>query len=140
MENPRFTYESRVTLRDADAGGVLFFARYLALAHEAFAAFLASRGIGFPHQLSEGDYVCSVVHAECDYRWPLRLGDTVHVELALEEVARRTFTVAYALRNGDGRLCAQARTVHAPIRKDTRRAMPLAPLLRAVLTGASPDQ
>ena len=53
-----------------------------------------------------------MVHAESDYRIPLRIGETATVHLRVEEVRRRKFALAFELRNSRGDLACTIRTVH----------------------------
>ena len=120
-----FTTTRRVTLRDADPAGVLFFARYLAFAHDAYEEFMAARGIDFARVIREGDYLVPVVHAESDHRRPLWAGDTTTIAVRVEEVKRRSFTMVYELRTSAGAVAAECRTTHTAVNKQTGRACPL---------------
>ena len=133
-DTPTFTYQTRITLRDADAAGRLFFARYLTLAHEAYEAFMRSRGLCFERIIAGEDYMLPVIHAQCDYRRALPLGETVTITLDIAEVRTRAFTVAYQLRNGQGELAATVQTVHAPVSKTTGRAIRLPENLRSAIS------
>lgn len=128
-DRPAFTYETTVTMHDADAAGVLFFARYLTLAHDAYEAFMASRGVSFAELIREGEFVLPVIHAECHYRAPLMLGEKVTVTGTIERVRPRAFSIAYQLYTADGRLAATVRTEHAAVSKSTGKAIHLPPKL-----------
>ncbi len=133
-----FSTTRRISLRDADAAGVLFFARYLALAHDAYEEFMISRGMNFRRQLEEGTFILPVIHAECDYRMPLWVGDETTIQLSVTEVKRRTFTVSYALHTPDGGCAAECKTMHAAVDKATRRAIPLPDIVVEALGVAKP--
>ena len=120
-------------LRDADPAGVLFFARYLALAHDAYEAFMDARGVSFGLLLREVNYIIPVVHAESDYRVPLWAGEKFQVRLWVHTIRRRSFAIAYELRRADGTLSCTAQTVHAVVDKTTRRAIPLPQKVRQAL-------
>ncbi|HOZ46297.1 MAG TPA: thioesterase family protein [Candidatus Hydrogenedentes bacterium] len=111
-ESPLYSCERVITLRDTDAAGIVFFPRYLTLAHDAYETFLLSRGIHFGREFTEHGLMLPVVHAECDYRAPLRLHDVARIALWIEDLGTRKFTVGYELRNGDGQLAATVRTMH----------------------------
>lgn len=135
-----FTTTRRITLRDADAAGVLFFARYLSLAHDAYEEFMASRGISFRVQITDGTFILPVVHAECDYRHPLWVGDETRVEVSVAEVRSRTYTIAYVLYTPDGHKAATCKTVHAVVDKESRKAIPLPRLVLDALGINEPQQ
>lgn len=128
-----YTWQTTITLRDADAAGVLFFARYLALAHDAYEAFLAANGLDTGRILREESFLLPVVHADADYRAPLWVGDRVTVKLWAETIKRRTFTIAYELRTSSDTLSCRARTTHVAVDKVARRAVVLPANLVAIL-------
>ena len=52
-----------------------------------------------------------VVRAECDYRTPIGLNDSLKIQVSLEQLGRSSFTLGYRLHDGGGRLFAEAKTV-----------------------------
>lgn len=122
-----------ITLRDADAAGVLFFARYLSLAHDVYEEFMASRGINFRAVLHDGEMLIPVIHAESDYHTPLHVGEKVTIRLEIAEVRRRTFTVYYEFCTEDGSLAAACKTVHVAVDRRTGRATPMPDMLLKAL-------
>jgi len=135
-----YTWQTTITLRDADAAGVLFFARYLALAHDAYEAFLTAHGLGTGRILREATYLLPVVHAESNYRHPLWVGDRVTIVLWIEHIKRRTYTIAYELRNAEQTLACTVHTTHVAVDKTSRRAVPLPEELVHILKQAHPDE
>lgn len=128
-----FSYTTTVRIHDADPAGVLFFARYLVLAHDAYEAFLESCGFGAGRIFRDEAFVIPVVHAEADYRTPLWVGDHATIKLEIEELRRRSFTVAYEICGPSGVLACAVRTTHVVVSTETKRAVPLPDKLRAVL-------
>ena len=70
--------------------------------------------IGFPlHRLiQDGDCLLPLVHAEADYRHPLRHGEVIQVELSVREIGCSAFTLDYRFADETGREKARASTVH----------------------------
>jgi 1,4-dihydroxy-2-naphthoyl-CoA hydrolase len=120
-----YTVTRTIALRDADAAGVLFFARYLTLAHDAYEEMMASRGIRFGDMLRDGSYILPVVRTGCEYRVPLWLGDVATIRIAVTEIRRRSYTVTYEIQAPDGRLAAKCHTTHVAVDKTSRKSMPL---------------
>jgi YbgC/YbaW family acyl-CoA thioester hydrolase len=120
-----YTYATRITLRDADAAGVLFFGRYFALAHDAYEAFLDSHGLNVGNLIQTTDYIIPVVHAESDYRRALFVGQRATINLRVVDLRSRTFTIAYEFLNADGKLACTVRTVHCAVNVQTRKAVAL---------------
>lgn len=52
-----------------------------------------------------------VVRAECDYRLPITLNDSLQITLKVEQLRHSSFTFTYLLHDGGGREFATARTV-----------------------------
>lgn len=71
----RWGWASQVRFQDVDAAGVVFFARYFDLVHDAYAAFLESRGHPLASMFATPAWILPLRHAEADYLRPLRLGD-----------------------------------------------------------------
>ena len=131
-----YTYTARITLRDADAAGVLFFGRYFALAHDAYEAFLDTHGLNIGHLIQTTDYIIPVVHAESDYRRALFVGQQTTIHLRVVELHSRTFTVVYEFFNAQNELACTVRTVHCAVNTQTRRAVALP---KEVVTALRPE-
>jgi len=129
-----FESTKTITLRDADGAGVLFFARYLALAHDVYEEFMASRGISFRQIIEDGHWILPVVHAESDYHKPLWMGDRVNIRLTVAEITKRSVSLEYEFVTPDGDIAARCKTVHVAVDKRAGRAMPLPDELVAALT------
>ena len=136
-----FTYPVRISLRDGDAAGVLFFGRYFALAHDAYETFLDSHGLNIGHLIRTTSYLIPVVHAESDYRRPLFVGEQAVIRLRVVELRSRTFTLDYEFLNADGHLACRLRTVHCAVNTRTRRAVALPPdVVTALKSELEPGQ
>jgi 1,4-dihydroxy-2-naphthoyl-CoA hydrolase len=109
-----FKIERTVRLHDTDAGGVVYFAHQLRIAHEAFEAFLDSVGIGVARLIDDGCHL-PIVHAEADFTAPLRVGDLVTVEVAADRIGETSFTVLYRFLKSGRTAAGNARTVHVAL-------------------------
>lgn len=85
-----FEYKTRVRMRHTDATGHLFFSEQFNLALEAFEEFLDS--IDVEEQMP-------IVHAEADYKKPLKLRDPLKIQLSIKRIGNTSFTVLYLLYN-----------------------------------------
>jgi len=65
-----------------------------------------------------------VVRAECDYRLPIELHDSVRIEIGLEQLGRSSFTLKYRVHDEGEKLFAEARTVMVCF--DPQRKKPVA--------------
>jgi 1,4-dihydroxy-2-naphthoyl-CoA hydrolase len=126
MTTTAFEHRFRVALHDTDAAGVMFFAHLFRHAHDAYEAWMAALGFPLDAMIADGVLRLPLVHAEADYRRPLRHGEAVLVQLGVAEVRERSFALDYAFLGADGELAASARTVHVAVDADGGQALPAA--------------
>ena len=128
-----FTYERPVYLKETDATGVIYFASLFQYALEAFETFLSQKG----HSLSkvlEKRYLMPIVHAEADYKAPLRTGDLMTIDLVLFQASKRSFTmdsVIYTLP--DRKIAGRVKLIHAFMRNGEDSASEIPPEILSVL-------
>lgn len=114
-----FVYPSTVRFAEVDGASIAYFSRIFEHCHAAYEEMLAASGLPLRGILEREDWVLPLVHAEADFRRPLRLGDRLSVELRLERLGGSSATFAYRLVGEAGDLRAEARLVHAFIDKAT---------------------
>jgi 1,4-dihydroxy-2-naphthoyl-CoA hydrolase len=126
-----FTYQRTIHFPDTDAAGVVFFANYLAICHEAYEESLAAAGIGLRDFFSMSDVVVPVSKNTADYVRPLYCGDKVVVTVKPVSLTADTYAVDYEIEKlGTTRkLAANVRTWHVCITTKTRERAPLPPVL-----------
>ena len=112
-----FEFPLRVRYMEVDAQGVVFNGWYLTYFDEAFTAFLADRGLNH-RQLLEAGFDTQLVHAELDWRGPLRWQDNVLVAVSLARLGRTSITVEFAARRDGGDLACAARIVYVVVATD----------------------
>ena len=129
-------FERRIRLQHTDGAGVVFFARFFELAHEAYEDMLDAIGHPFPGDLAGEPVLYPIVHATSDYRAMLRLGDLLRIEVTVAKVKSRSFVLTYRFVNPAGEEAAALETVHVAVDKATGRSTgipdALADALRAV--------
>ncbi len=134
MNPESFQYQFMVSLHDIDAAGVLFFAHLFRRAHDAYETWMEVSGFPLDAMIRDGDLALPLVHAEADYRRPMRHGDKVCVLLSVAEVGTSSFKIDYRFQTQDGDLAATARTVHVCVTAETGRPQPLPEALVDALT------
>lgn len=111
-----------VRLRHTDAAGVLFFAEQLALAHEAYEAFLDDHGLPVAAHLASG-LGLPIVSCEASFEAPVRVGERLTFTLTAERVGETSFTLNYAI-DRDKTPVGRCRTVHVSLGRDgAKRAL-----------------
>lgn len=137
----KFIHSRRIRFADTDAAGVVYFANYLSICHEAYEEALVAAGIELNRYFGDEGIIIPVSHARSDYLRSLQCGNTVEVEVAPELVKEDTFTINYKifLTAPVRKLAAQVRTDHVCLDSATRRRRPL-PERFAAWVHSVPDQ
>ncbi|MBP6506604.1 MAG: acyl-CoA thioesterase [Opitutaceae bacterium] len=126
-----FVYQRTVHFSDTDAAGVVFFANYLAICHEAYEESLAAAGLEVATFFSANGIVVPIAKSTADYLRPLRVGDKLRVSVKPELLSENSFAIAYELfRSGPPeKLAARVRTEHVSTSLQLRQRVPLPPAL-----------
>ena len=125
-----FTYQHKIKLHETDAAGILFFGNQFNIIHDAYECVLENIGFSFAELTQNQDFFLPIVHAESDFKTPLRVGDVLEIQVKLEKIGKTSFSFAYTLIKNDGTLAGTAQTVHVTIDKTTREKIPLPSLMR----------
>lgn len=125
-----FGLDSAVPFHHVDAAGIVFYARVFDWFHDAYVAFLASAGFPLPAAIREGRWMAPLVHADADYRSPLRFGDPLRIALVDAETSPHRVTVAYRVTSGE-RVAVTGTTVHVFVDARTFARTPMPAELRA---------
>lgn len=109
-----FTYATPVRFADVDHAGIVYYPRFFHMFHVAFEELWRARigpkaysdiidrqRIGFP-----------AVKAECEFKSPLKFGDTAEIEVSIPRLGAKSITFRYRIfRAGDPRVLAAEGTV-----------------------------
>jgi len=121
-------YDRTVHFADTDAAGVVFFANYLTICHEAYAESLAASGIDLKGFFADHGIVIPIVKSEADYLRPLSCGDKLRVTVKPALLSEDSYEIRYEItRLGrSAKSAAHVRTEHVCIDSGTRarRALP----------------
>lgn len=116
-----FVYHSRVRFSEVDGASIAYFSRVFEHCHAAYEELLAAAGLPLREVLDTKDWVMPLVHAEADYREPLRLGDALRIEASVERMGATSLTFLYRVLGEEGRLRAEVRLVHVVLDKASFR-------------------
>jgi len=95
---PLHTHRRVVAFQDVDPTGGVFFPRAFDYAHDAWVACLRDRGVDLARVLDEGRWLAPLVHAESDFRRPMRFGDQVDVEILRVAFGASSMTMEYRIQ------------------------------------------
>jgi 1,4-dihydroxy-2-naphthoyl-CoA hydrolase len=126
-----FSYTRQIHFRDTDAAGVVFFANYLALCHEAYEESLQTSGLKLADLFGTADLMVPIAKSEAEYLRPLHVGDRVRVDVHTELLSENSFAVHYEVyRIGPPeKLAARIRTEHVCTSPRLRERVALPPAL-----------
>jgi 4-hydroxybenzoyl-CoA thioesterase len=114
-----FTFATPVRFSDIDHAGIMYFPKFFHLFHLAFEELWRARmGPRAYVELLDRDRIgFPAVHAACDFKAPLRFGDTAEIELTVARLGGKSITFHYRVyRAGAERtLCADGQVVCAVV-------------------------
>ena len=102
---------NKIYYHDTDAGGIVYYARYLEHLEEARSEMLADRGIVVSEYARKG-VVFPVVHLEIDYKSPARYGDTIEIRTSVEKIGNASIQFHQNITR-DGVTLIEAKTIWA---------------------------
>ncbi|MBA2538426.1 MAG: acyl-CoA thioesterase [Deltaproteobacteria bacterium] len=135
-----FTFTTPVRFSDIDHAGIVYYPRFFHLFHLAFEELWRARiGPRAYSELIDRDRVgFPAVRAECDFKAPLKFGDSAEIELTVPRLGAKSITFRYRVfRSADGettpqvtddrerRLCADGTVVCAVVDLARFVAMPV---------------
>lgn len=133
-----YAYTRTIHFPDTDAAGVVFFANYLSICHEAYEEALGAAGLDVATFFSANGIVVPIAKSTAEYLRPLRVGDKVRVTVKPEPLTENSFALNYELTrlNPIAKLAARVRTEHISTSLQLRERVPLpAPLAAWVNQG-----
>lgn len=115
-----YTHYIPVRFQDVDYARVVFYPKLFDYCHRTFEDFFKDEvRIPYSVMLSEMKVGFPTVHAEADFRAPLRFGDTCRVVMGLKAISKRSMTCAYQFFKGDtDELCTTLTIVTAAVNMD----------------------
>lgn len=129
-----YTAKNKVRMHDTDMAGILYFARQFRFAHDALEDFVESEGFTFDNVFHKEKFVFVIVHCEGDYYAPLKVGDELHIQLAIERIGSTSFTVIYEIYRADHAHVGSVKTTHVTLDRVTRTKVPIPEKFRQVLS------
>jgi 1,4-dihydroxy-2-naphthoyl-CoA hydrolase len=122
-----FSYPRTVHFSDTDAAGVVFFANYLSICHEAYEEALSATGVDLKSFFADNGIIIPVAKSEAEYLRPLSCGDKLSVTVAPRALSENSYEIRFELnRLGPPAKCAaRVRTEHVCIDSTTRARKPL---------------
>jgi 4-hydroxybenzoyl-CoA thioesterase len=127
-------YERPIRFEEVDAARILFFARFLNIAHEAMEHFFAGLPGGYSHLITEREVGLPAVDVKMAFHAPVRYGDVLLVKTSTAKLGNRSATLHYAMGRGDD-ASLTAEVWHTVVTTDLRamRSIEMPSDVRAIL-------
>ena len=128
-----FSYSRTVRFADTDAAGVVFFANYLAICHEAYEESLAAAGIDLAAFFQNTGVVVPIAKSEAEYLRPLRAGEKLRISVTPERFSENSYAIRFEIHKlgPPEKLAARIRTEHVVTSPAKRERVALPPGLAA---------
>ena len=120
------SFEHRLTVRffQVDRAGIAFFGRVFEYCHAAYEALLVAIDYPLAEVFDSEGWGMPLVHAEADFKRPMRLGEELVISVKVGRLGRTSITLDFEVTGAaTGELKASARHVHACV--DMERFAPL---------------
>ncbi len=133
-----FSYQRTIHFPDTDAAGVVFFANYLSICHEAYEEALNAAGIDIRKFFSDTGTVTPISRSEAQYLRPLACGDKLSISVVPEALTENSYAVYFEMTKFGSvpKLAAKVRTEHVCLSSASWERHPLPAALSAWI-GAS---
>src|ERR1043165_5232407 len=92
-----FAYSRTVHFADTDAAGVVFFANYLAICHEAYEESLSAAGVELKTFFADNGIVIPIAKSEAEYLRPLACGEKLRITLKPAALSENSLEIRYEL-------------------------------------------
>ncbi|MET0261395.1 MAG: thioesterase family protein [Rariglobus sp.] len=134
-----FAYSRTVHFPDTDAAGVVFFARYLSMCHEAYEEALAAAGVPLATFFADHGVVVPVAKSEATYLRPLLCGDKLRIDVAPVLLTENSYAIDFVIwkTSPADKRAAVVRTEHVCISSKTRERLPLPAPVLAWINGST---
>jgi 1,4-dihydroxy-2-naphthoyl-CoA hydrolase len=134
-----FLYPRTIHFGDTDAAGVVFFARTLAICHEAYEESLMAAGVELQAFFSAQAVIVPIARTEADYLRPLAAGEKIRVAVLPTLLSENAYVVRYEITKlgPPEKVAARVRTEHVCLDAATRRRIALPAALAAWVAHAS---
>ena len=95
MANKPFRSNFKVHFREADPGGIMFFAHVYQLAHDTFEEFVEHLGYAHDEWFSNPRWGTPIRHSEAQHLRPFLAGQRYRIAVHVERVGKSSFTLRY---------------------------------------------
>ncbi|MBI5016802.1 MAG: acyl-CoA thioesterase [Deltaproteobacteria bacterium] len=127
-------YTRKVRFSDTDCQNVVFNATYFVYFDDAITDYLEALGLPYAEIVRRGHDMV-LARAECDFRSPATLGETLETAVGVERVGNTSLVFALAVKEAaTGRLVAEGREVYVVLDAASKTSTPVPGYLRDAIS------
>ena len=97
-----YLYQRQVDFHETDMAGIVHFSNYLRYMEAAELDMYQAYGIPLHDENHDIEFGLPRVHAECDYKSPLKFKDKIEVQVLVEKLGRKSITYRFFIRKLEG--------------------------------------
>jgi len=118
----KYTFTTR--LHDIDAAGFMFYARSFYYLHDAYEELLNEHELNI-YEILKGQYLFPIVHAEADFKSPIKLNQNISIKISAGEIEIDRFSLKFDFIDKQEKSVITAFTQHVCIHKLSHKATDL---------------
>ena len=132
-----FRYQRTVHFADTDAAGVVFFANYFSICHEAYEEALGAGGVELRTFFAENAVIVPIMKSDAEYLRPLFCGDKIRVSVTPAPISENSFEIRFEIVKLGlvEKVAARVHTVHVCTSPKKKARAPLPPALAQWVLG-----
>lgn len=135
--NQIFRTSKRLTFRESDPIGIMFFGNIYGFAHDAFEEFIVAAGYKYEEWFKEKEYLIPIRHSEADFFAPFIPGQSYDVLVTVASFGETSFKMKYVFSQKDNaqneKIHAVVTMVHSVVAAKTMQKAPLPELMKTRL-------
>ena len=132
-----YKYQTVIRLGHTDSAGIVFFTSLFELAHECYESFLAP-DLSLASIIEQGEFLMPIVHAQADYRTPIKLGEKFTIEMSLNKTGTTSFELGYTFINESSKIAAEVNIIHVVLQMNTWKPIEIPENLKTILSNLTP--
>ncbi len=123
----------RVEFAETDMAGIVHFSNFFRYMEVTEHAFFRSLGLSIFTQIEGGTVTWPRVHADCDYKNPLRFEEEVEILLRVREKKHRSLVYGFTFRKREGEIVAEGTLITVCVKVDEQTSkMKAVPIPEAI--------
>lgn len=120
-----------IEFSQTDPAGILFFSRSFEIYHRSLEKWVSNK-MGWDRFFTNPDFAFPIVHSESNYFSPCFAGNSVQVELKLESIGERSFSLSSTIKKDEKDLF-EVKTKHVCLDKKSHKSTSVPTFIKEAL-------